>query len=193
MVTSCGSHVFAVFARALSLMEVSKVNTKSLQRVWEGDKMWPFLDAWDTITIPTTGTFQVNMGHTASSSSSKTEPIFVREMVDSGHDVPFEAEECEEHNVGNLPLEVVEHGWSGWLVHVLLEDWELARVAVSCHPASDLCQEVQDAWKSSHRHPLCCPPVAAFETLLPSWKGCSRMKSDEMRDNELRVCMKNFL
>ena len=75
----------------------------------------------------------------------------------------FGGKECEEHNVGNLPLEVVGQGWSGWLVHVLLEDWELARVAVSCHPASDLCQEMQDAWKSSHRRQLCCPPVAAFE------------------------------
>ena len=31
-----GSHAFAVFDRAFGLMEVSKVNVKSLQKVWEG-------------------------------------------------------------------------------------------------------------------------------------------------------------
>ena len=31
-----GSHVFAVFALALGLVGVSKVNTKSLQKVWKG-------------------------------------------------------------------------------------------------------------------------------------------------------------
>ena len=29
-------------------------------------------------------------------------------------------EEYEEHNVGNLSLEVVGQGWSGWLVHFFL-------------------------------------------------------------------------
>ena len=37
----------------------------------------------------------------------------------------------------NLSVEVVGQGWSGWLVHLFLEDRELARVAVSCRLALD--------------------------------------------------------
>ena len=81
-----------------------------------------------------------------SSSSSKREPISLMEMVDFGHDAPLEAEVYEEHNVENLSLEVVMQGWSGWLVHIFLEERELAQVAVSCRPALDLLyQEMQDA------------------------------------------------
>ena len=68
----------------------------------------------------------------------KKEPTFLREMVDFGHDAPLEAEEREEHNVGNPSLEVVGQGLSGWLVHLFLEAWEPARVPVSCHLAFDL-------------------------------------------------------
>ena len=57
-------------------------------------------------------------------------------------------EENEEHNVGNVSLEVVEQDWSGLLINLFLEDCELARIAVSCHLAWDLlCQEMHDAWK----------------------------------------------
>ena len=53
-------------------------------------------------------------------------------------------EEYVARNVETLSPEVVEHGG---LVHLFLEDWELARVALSCHLASDLlCQEFQEAW-----------------------------------------------
>ena len=52
-----GSHVFAVFAPVLGLMAVSKVSTKSLQKVWEGpcwERMWPFLDPWHVVEMCTT-------------------------------------------------------------------------------------------------------------------------------------------
>ena len=57
--------------------------------------------------------------------------------------------EGEETNAGTPSdekyEEVVGQDWSGWLVH--LEDWELAREAVSCHLVLDLlCQEMQDVW-----------------------------------------------
>ena len=42
-------------------------------------------------------------------------------------------EEYGEHNVENLALEVVGQGGSGELVYLFLEDWELARAALSCH------------------------------------------------------------
>ena len=145
MVKTVGSHVFAVFARALGLTEVRKVNTKSLQKVWEGpcwERMWPFLDPWDVNIASKNGPHGELFFL-----SIKKEPIVPREMVDFGHDAPLEAQEYEEHNVGDLSLEVVGQGWSGWLVHLSQEDWELARVAVGCHLALDLlCQEMQVSW-----------------------------------------------
>ena len=66
-------------------------------------------------------------------------------------------EEYGEHSVENLALEVVGQGWSGELVCLFLEDWELARVALRCQLAPDLlCQEMQDAWLLLHclRSPL---------------------------------------
>ena len=37
---------------------------------------------------------------------------------------------------------------SGEKISLFLEDWELARVALSCHIALDmLCQEVHEAWQ----------------------------------------------
>ena len=41
--------------------------------------------------------------------------------------------ECYEHNVGNLAIEVVGQNWSGEVISLFLEDWEVGRVAPSCH------------------------------------------------------------
>ena len=38
-------------------------------------------------------------------------------------------------------------GWSGGLIYLFLEDWELARVALSCRLAFFLCQEMREASK----------------------------------------------
>ena len=59
----------------------------------------------------------------------------LREERRRRHEEAMEAEECEELKCRESSLEVVEQGWSGWLVHLFLEDGELARVAVSCHLA----------------------------------------------------------
>ena len=55
-----------------------------------------------------------------------------------------------EHNVESLASEVMGQNWSGEMVSLFLEDWELGRVALSCHLAMDpLCQEMRDAcWVS---------------------------------------------
>ena len=48
----------------------------------------------------------------------------------------------------NLALEVIGQNWSGEVVSLslFLEDWELGRVALSCHMAVDFsCQEMSDA------------------------------------------------
>ena len=59
--------------------------------------------------------------------------------------------ECYEHNVGNLAVEVVGQNWSSEVISLFLEDWEVGRVAFSCHLSMDLlCQEKMDAcWESS--------------------------------------------
>ena len=60
---------------------------------------------------------------------------------------------CEvfEHNNECRAIEVIGQDWSSEVVALFLEDWELGRVALSCHTATDLLfQEVRDAcWESS--------------------------------------------
>ena len=52
-----------------------------------------------------------------------------------------------EHNVESSALHVIWQNWSGEKVSLFLEDWELARVALSSHVALDvLCQEMHEAW-----------------------------------------------
>ena len=43
-----------------------------------------------------------------------------------------------EHNVECRALEVAGQDWSSGVVSLFPEDWELARVALSCHMALDL-------------------------------------------------------
>ena len=55
------------------------------------------------------------------------------------------------HNNGCRAIGVIGQDWSSEVVALFLEDWELGRVAWSCHVAVDiLCQEMRDAcWVSS--------------------------------------------
>ena len=54
--------------------------------------------------------------------------------------------EVYEHSNECRALEVTGQDWSSEVVSLFLEDWELARVALSCHMALDLlCQEMRDA------------------------------------------------
>ena len=58
--------------------------------------------------------------------------------------------EYYEHNVGNLAIEVVGQNWSSEVISLFFEDWEVGRVALSCHLSMDLlCQEMRDAWRES--------------------------------------------
>ena len=56
-----------------------------------------------------------------------------------------------EHNDEFRAIEVIGQDWSSEVVALFLEDWELGRVALSCHMAMDLlCQEMRGAcWDSS--------------------------------------------
>ena len=52
-----------------------------------------------------------------------------------------------EDNVCNDALHVIGLHGSGDKISQLLQDWELAKVALSCHMALDmLCQEMNEAW-----------------------------------------------
>ena len=58
--------------------------------------------------------------------------------------------EYDEHNVGHLAVEVVGQKWSSEVISLFLEDWEIGRVAFSCHWSMELrCQEMRDACKES--------------------------------------------
>ena len=138
-----GSRVFAVFARPRPDGSQQGDHEESAESFGKGPVvkecglLWIRGMSWECARQPAAGTRQV----------IKKEPSILREVMDFGHGAPLEAGEYEEHHVENLSLEVVGQGWSGWLVHLFLEDWELARVAVSCHLALDLfCQVAQDAW-----------------------------------------------
>ena len=85
------------------------------------------------------------------------------------------------HNNECWAIEVVGQDWSSEVVAHFLEDWELGRVALSCHMAMDLlCPEMMDAcWVSSELFFFC--DHSASEVLvrnrhrnnafLSPWKG----------------------
>ena len=51
------------------------------------------------------------------------------------------------HNVKSLGLHVIGLNWSGEKISLFLEDWELGRVALSCHIALEtLCQARHEGW-----------------------------------------------
>ena len=55
-----------------------------------------------------------------------------------------------EQNVDNLAIEVVGQHWTSEVICFFLEDWEVRRVALSCHLSMDLlCQEMRDVCKES--------------------------------------------
>ena len=64
-----------------------------------------------------------------------------------GNGLPKEANADEERgNVGNIALHVIELCGPGDKISLFLKDWELAKVASSCHMALDmLCQEMREA------------------------------------------------
>ena len=129
-----------VFAAVLGLMAVSGL-------------------CWECARQPA-GTSQRSTGHMASSAEIWCAMCGLRMTGEMSSDTSDE--EYEEHNVENF--EVVGHGWSGG-VYLFLEDWELARVALSCRLALDfLCQEIQEAWYLWY---CCmrCPLLQCFESL----------------------------
>ena len=50
------------------------------------------------------------------------------------------------HNVGNLAIEVVGQNWSSEVIALFLKDWEVGRVALSCHLSMDLFMPRNDGY-----------------------------------------------
>ena len=78
-----------------------------------------------------------------------------------------------EHDVESPALHVIGLHWSGEKVSFFLEDWELARVALSCHIALDMfCQEVHEVWLVAGLLLPERPPCRSMEAFLSPWTGC---------------------
>ena len=59
-----------------------------------------------------------------------------------GEDASFV--EFYEHNVDNLAIDVVGQHWTSQVISLFLRDWEVGRVALSCHLSMDLlCKELR--------------------------------------------------
>ena len=140
--------------------------------IWEG--VWPYLDPWDSEliefapcisaeTVKACGLIGLHMmaeEYALRSSPDPGEmwtygcpesPVWGSNGVKwAGSEDAFSLE-CYEHNVGNLAVEVVGQNWSSEVIHLFLEDWEVGRVASSCHLSIDLlCKEMRDAcWERS--------------------------------------------
>ena len=68
-------------------------------------------------------------------------------LLAAGEDAESSSSEQREHNVESLALNVMGQDQSGGKIPLFLEDWELARVALSCHIALNLlCQEMHKPW-----------------------------------------------
>ena len=87
-----------------------------------------------------------------------------------------------ENNVESLALNVLGQNWSGEQISVFLEDWELARVALSWRIALDLlCQELHEAWWLVG----CClkSPLSQYaKAILSPWTGCNGKERSVVRE-----------
>ena len=78
-------------------------------------------------------------------------------------------------NAESLALEVIGQDWSGEVASLFLEEWELAREALSCHMALDLlCQEMKKRARKAHCHSVRKP--------LSPWKGCDCEERSVLRE-----------
>ena len=89
-------------------------------------------------------------------------------------------------------IEVVGQDWSSEAVALFLEDWELWRVALSCHVAMDLlCQEMSSGSLGSSLFAvitvpvkLSCGTVTARKAFLSPWTGCDKKGVDMVREKK---------
>ena len=75
----------------------------------------------------------------------KKSPMWESGDEASSEDESVSSNGSREGNVGNDALHVI--GLYGEKISLFLKDWDVAKVASSCHMALDmLCQELHEAW-----------------------------------------------
>ena len=137
--------------------------------LWE-EVLWPFLDAWDSVRLRTTSTHWNVPGRCGPHGElllplMQKKPTFVPDseafnsFIGDGFLVPELKDESEaskdeqadsssENNVANGALFVIGRHWSGDTIALVLQDWEVAKVALSCHIAwTCWCQELHEVEK----------------------------------------------
>ena len=124
----------------------------------------PCQDPWDVVRLRTSSCSWNVQGEAGFSSScgvcspragrdprarGKVHPLW-KEVSCSGNESTV-SYEVYEHNNECRAIEVIGQVGSSEVVALFLEDWELGRVALSCHMTMDLlCQEMRDdCWDSS--------------------------------------------
>ena len=125
-------------------------------------------------------------------------PVWKEEDVSCSGNESTLVYEVYEHNNESRAVEVIGQDWSCEVGALFLEDWELERVALSCHMTMDLlCQGMRDVcWDNSEslgsRCSLCSQcwedslaeecdgrepgksTVTVSESSLSLWTGCDR-------------------
>ena len=131
--------------------------------LWE--KVWPFLDAWDSVRLRTASTQWHIPGESGPRGehffSIQKKPVFVPDSEAFFHrgrlsSARVEVRKCgseasddsQADNVSNEALYVIGLHGSGDKISLCLQDLEMAKVALSCHMALDmLCQEMHELEK----------------------------------------------
>ena len=156
--------------RSKAAMTSDRVVSGLMLPLWE-EVLWPFLDAWDSVRLRTTSSQWNVPGRYGRYGELfffllKKEPMVIREF---GPSIPVEAvkacalvglhmmaeedpwrwdrgssvssnDSCEDNALHVIGL----HG-PGDKISLFLQDWEVAKVALSCHTALDvLCQELHE-------------------------------------------------
>ena len=89
------------------------------------------------------GVFSLELGGIPGLSGPRC-PLWKDDVSCSGSESTLGCE-VDEHNNECWAIEVIGEDWSSEVVALFLEDWELGRVALSCHMAMDLlCKEMRD-------------------------------------------------
>ena len=157
-------------------MAFSIAGAKILQQMWEGhhwEGVWLYLDPWDVVRWRTSPSFRNvprkygSHGELLFSCSTwwqqkvnleQAVVSLLRRHVAKSPDWSSDGESCSESeglSSSDFPSTIwkallcmfIGLNWSGERVSLFQEDWELARMVLSCHVALGmLCQEMHEAW-----------------------------------------------
>ena len=143
-------------------MTCGRVGSSGVPELWGKplwEKVWPFLDTWDSVRLRTAST-QWNIPGKYGLHGDfliQKKPAFVPDseafnsFIGDGFRVPElkggsgASDGDQADNVSNEALYVIGLHGSGDKISLFLQDWEMAKVVRSCHMALDmLCQEMYE-------------------------------------------------